>query len=107
MGGEDPRDEVAFEKLDNTKFGWVHVKAILVAGIGFFCDAYDLFVINLVVPMIEYAYFNGGSPVTDETFLKGAAVIGTFIGQLTFGFLGDKLGRKSVRTDDSLPHLYL
>lgn len=25
----------------------------------FFCDAYDLFIINLVVPMIGYVYYSG------------------------------------------------
>jgi PHS family inorganic phosphate transporter-like MFS transporter len=86
----------AFEELDSTKFGWLHVKAILVAGIGFFCDAYDLFVINLVVPMISYAYFDGKIPKLDETMIKAAAVIGTLLGQIGFGILGDKFGRKSV-----------
>ena len=30
-----------------TSFGWYHVRAIVVAGIGFFTDAYDIFAINL------------------------------------------------------------
>ena len=28
------KGEAQFDKLDRTEFGWVHVKAILVAGIG-------------------------------------------------------------------------
>lgn len=32
-----------FSELDNASFGWPHVKTILVAGVGFFTDAYDLF----------------------------------------------------------------
>jgi len=91
---KEPQD--TFEQLDQTKFGWLHVRAILVAGIGFFCDAYDLFVINLVVPMISFAYYDGHTPAIDETFMKGAAVIGTFIGQLVFGVLGDVFGRKAA-----------
>jgi PHS family inorganic phosphate transporter-like MFS transporter len=82
--------------LNDAKFSKFHIKAILVAGIGFFTDAYDLFIINLVVPMIGYAYFNGSVPVLDETLMKGAAVFGTFLGQIFFGVLADKLGRKKI-----------
>ena len=32
-----------FEKLDQAKFGLPHLKTMLVAGVGFFTDAYDLF----------------------------------------------------------------
>ena len=35
----------ALQALDNAKFGWFHIKACLVSGIGFFTDAYDLFII--------------------------------------------------------------
>lgn len=31
-----------------------------------------------------------------ETFIKMSALIGTLIGQLLFGFLADKLGRKKM-----------
>jgi len=37
----------ALQKIDGTKFGWYHLRAILVAGSGFFTDAYDIFSINL------------------------------------------------------------
>lgn len=86
--------ESMFHALDNAKFSRFHVKAILISGVGFFTYAYDLFIINLVVPMIAYAYFGGHMPVLEETFLKGSATVGTFIGQLSFGILGDLLGRK-------------
>jgi len=32
-----------FEILDKAAFGFSHLKTILVAGVGFFTDAYDLF----------------------------------------------------------------
>jgi len=34
----------AFHKLDNAKLGWFHIRTCLVSGIGFFTDAYDLFI---------------------------------------------------------------
>ncbi len=38
------KKKLALEKLDNADFGWFHIKACLVSGIGFFTDAYDLFI---------------------------------------------------------------
>jgi len=37
--------------LDEAKLSWFHIKAILISGCGFFTDAYDIFIINLVMPM--------------------------------------------------------
>eukprot|EP00727_Mastigamoeba_balamuthi_P013118 m51a1_g8429 putative mfs phs inorganic phosphate transporter (619) ;mRNA; f:345400-347388 len=89
-------------ELDERPFGWFHIKTVLVSGIGFFTDAYDLFIINIVVPMIGYAYWSKSQgydnkvPANDAIFMKGGATIGTFLGQLLFGFLGDTLGRKKI-----------
>jgi PHS family inorganic phosphate transporter-like MFS transporter len=33
------RRRAALSEIDEAKFGWVHVKACLVAGVGFFTDA--------------------------------------------------------------------
>ncbi|KAG0258713.1 hypothetical protein BGZ95_004884, partial [Linnemannia exigua] len=44
------RRREALAKIDNAEFGWFHIRACLVAGVGFFTDAYDLFAINLVTP---------------------------------------------------------
>jgi len=86
----------AISSMDERKFSWFHVKAILVSGIGFFTDAYDLFIINMVVPMIGFAYFGGKVPILEETLMKGASVVGTFIGQILFGVIADKIGRKKM-----------
>ena len=47
---QDPneRRRLALAEIDKAPFGWYHVRAIVVAGIGFFTDAYDIFAINLV-----------------------------------------------------------
>lgn len=85
--------------VDEAHFSWFHVKAILVAGVGFYTDAYDLFIISIVKPMIAvlyYPYLNGKLPLTTDLWLTGTALAGTFCGQVFFGFLGDKLGRKKV-----------
>ncbi|KAF8957664.1 Inorganic phosphate transporter pho84 [Entomortierella lignicola] len=85
--------------VDNADFGWFHVRACMVAGVGFFTDAYDLFAINLVSPMLGYIYYpNQGSvlPPDIDLALKISASIGTFFGQIGFGYLADRLGRKRM-----------
>jgi PHS family inorganic phosphate transporter-like MFS transporter len=49
----------ALDKLNNARLGWPHIKACLVSGIGFYTDAYDLFVISLALQMIGYSYYDG------------------------------------------------
>ncbi|KAF9109006.1 Inorganic phosphate transporter pho84 [Mortierella sp. AM989] len=90
------RRREALAKIDNAEFGWFHIRACLVAGVGFFTDAYDLFAINLVTPMLGMIYYNGDIPSDLDLGIKVAASVGTFIGQVGFGFLADRLGRKRM-----------
>ena len=41
-----------FAHLDNASLGWFHLRAVVVSGVGFFADAYDIFAIQLALPMI-------------------------------------------------------
>ncbi|KAI8983770.1 major facilitator superfamily domain-containing protein [Pilobolus umbonatus] len=91
----------SLQRLDETAgaggWNWFTARTILTSGAGFFTDSYDVFIINLVTPMLGYVYYadNGNKiPSNIEGALKGMASVGTFIGQLLFGFLGDILGRK-------------
>jgi len=94
------------EKKRNSSFlgiSWSEAKLLLIAGAGFFMDAYDLFIINMMYAVIIVAYpafhslkkpnvtwgLNGG-------VLKASANIGNVAGQLIFGFLGDFFGRSAV-----------
>lgn len=89
----------ALAEIDNAKFGWFHVRACLVAGIGFFTDAYDIFAINLVSTMIGFVYYkdnNNYTPKLPDLGLKVSVACGTFCGQLLFGWLADRLGRKKM-----------
>jgi hypothetical protein len=44
-------------QIDNAKFGWFHIRACIVSGVGFFTDSYDIFAINLVSAMFGWIYF--------------------------------------------------
>ncbi|KAI3960875.1 hypothetical protein MKW92_014834 [Papaver armeniacum] len=89
--------------LDTARTQWYHVTAIVIAGMGFFTDAYDLFCISTVSKLLGRLYFYdpesgkpGKIPDPVNNFVIGVALVGTLSGQLFFGFLGDKLGRKKV-----------
>ncbi|KAH8101357.1 phosphate transporter [Phellopilus nigrolimitatus] len=73
------------------------LKLLGIAGVGFFLDAYDLFIINPVATMLQYRLYDGKAlPANLEGFVKAGANIGSVIGQFLFGYLADSLGRKRV-----------
>lgn len=43
----DERRRNALREVDTARFSWFHVKVALVASIGFFTDAYDIFAVSL------------------------------------------------------------
>jgi PHS family inorganic phosphate transporter-like MFS transporter len=94
--------------LDEARFQWYHVKAILISGVGFFTDAYDLFCVGIITPMIAFARWPiypdnhhpnhkyGSLPRNLDLTVKGMALVGTLLGQIFFGLMGDRGGRKRV-----------
>ncbi|KAL5148710.1 Inorganic phosphate transporter 1-11 [Glycine soja] len=92
------------EALDSARTQWYHVTAIVIAGMGFFTDAYDLFCISTVSKLLGRLYYfdpstptvPGKLPLNVNNMVTGVALVGTLSGQLVFGWLGDKLGRKKV-----------
>lgn len=53
--------------------------------------------ISIAATMIGYVYHNGGSNTPNQDLgIKVAHSVGTFFGQLGFGFLADHLGRKKM-----------
>lgn len=91
------------DALDGAKTQLYHFTAIIIAGMGFFTDAYDLFSISLVTKLLGRIYYYdptsdtpGSLPPNVAAAVNGVAFCGTLSGQLFFGWLGDKLGRKNV-----------
>jgi PHS family inorganic phosphate transporter-like MFS transporter len=93
----DERRRAALAEIDNAKFSWFHVKVALVAGAGFFTDAYDLFAINIASTMLGYVYGKGQKLNANQDLgVKVAGPVGTLVGQLLFGWLADVVGRKRM-----------
>ncbi|XP_058110711.1 low affinity inorganic phosphate transporter 8-like [Magnolia sinica] len=92
-----------FSALDNAKTQLYHFMMIVIAGMGFFTDAYDLFCITAVTKLMGRLYYYdptkqkpGTLPDNVNNAITGVALCGTLAGQLFFGWLGDKLGRRKV-----------
>ncbi|XP_041991366.1 low affinity inorganic phosphate transporter 3-like [Salvia splendens] len=92
------------DALDTAKTQLYHFTTILIAGMGFFTDAYDLFSISLITKLLGRIYYTtnlnapkpGTLPPKVSSAVTGVALVGTLAGQLFFGWLGDKMGRKKV-----------
>jgi PHS family inorganic phosphate transporter-like MFS transporter len=93
------RRRLALAEIDKAPFGWYHIRACVVAGVGFFTDSYDIFVVSLLSTMVGIVYFHdkkGVTPTTSDTAIKVSTSAGTVIGQFGFGALADIVGRKRM-----------
>src|SRR5438105_6793452 len=106
-GAEGGPNLAVLDALDSARTQMYHMKAIVIAGMGFFTDAYDLFCITTVSKLLGRLYYPdsnsnlakpkpGTLPVDINDAVIGVALVGTLMGQLVFGYFGDKLGRKGV-----------
>jgi MFS family permease len=79
--------------LDDAPLGRFHLRAVLVSGMGFFTDAYDLFVIGIASTLIKQDWhLSSGRLGLLNSVTLGAA----FLGALVFGRVADLAGRKRV-----------
>ena len=79
--------------LDEAELGRFHFRAVVASGMGFFTDAYDLFVIGIASALItkDWHLSPGRLAVLNSTMLAAA-----FAGAFVFGRYADKVGRKRV-----------
>src|ERR1700685_1930762 len=79
--------------LDEASLSRFHLRAVLVSGMGFFTDAYDLFVIGIAATLIKQQWHLGSGQLA----LLNAAMLGAgFVGALVLGRMADLVGRKRV-----------
>jgi MFS transporter, PHS family, inorganic phosphate transporter len=85
------RDLIA--ELDEASLSKFHLRAVLASGMGFFTDAYDLFVIGIASALItkDWSLGSGRLALLNSTMLFAA-----FIGAFVFGRFADVIGRKHV-----------
>lgn len=79
--------------LNEAPLGLFHFRALLTAGMGFFTDAYDLFIIGTALVLIKEVW----KPAAWQLGLvSSTALIAAFAGAFVFGRLADIYGRKRV-----------
>ena len=79
--------------LDEAPTSRFHHRAVLISGMGFFTDAYDLFVIGTVAALVKTQW---NLSTTQTSWVTGAAILGAFVGAFVFGRIADIFGRKVV-----------
>jgi MFS transporter, PHS family, inorganic phosphate transporter len=79
--------------LDEASISRFHMRAVVASGVGFFTDAYDLFVIGVASALItkDWHLSSGQLAVLNSTMLLAA-----FLGAMVFGRYADVVGRKRV-----------
>lgn len=71
----------------------VYWRVVFTAGMGFFTDAYDLFVIGVVTAILLPIWHLS---IFQLSLLNAAALASAAVGAIFFGFLADKFGRKRL-----------
>ncbi|KAF3767460.1 phosphate permease [Cryphonectria parasitica EP155] len=104
------RRRLALSEIDKVPFRPYHIRAILVAGVGFFLDSYDIFAINLITIFLGLAFWSGPAedarygfggndgvlPTPVSQALKASASAGIILGQIVFGWMADAFGRRRM-----------
>jgi MFS transporter, PHS family, inorganic phosphate transporter len=85
--------EGQFQALDDARPNRFQVKIMFVSGMGFFTDAYDLFVIGIVVVLLETQWHLSTNQVS---WLNSATLLASAFGAIIFGRIADILGRKRI-----------
>ncbi len=93
MPSETAEGGALYRALDEARLSRFHWRAVITAGMGFFTDAYDLFIIGTVTAIL--------APIWHLTtgqlmWLNSTSLLAAVIGALTFGRLMDLLGRKAM-----------
>ena len=56
----------------------------------------QIFAINTIVPVLSIVYWQGDFPTRYQFGLNAGTLIGSMIGQLAFGILADRYGRRKM-----------
>ncbi len=86
-----PKDLIT--ALDEASLSRFHLRAVLVSGMGFFTDAYDLFVIGIASALITKDWNLGSGRLA---LLNSTMLFAAFLGALVFGRFADVSGHKRV-----------
>ncbi len=81
------------DSLNDAPISFFHLRAAFTAGMGFFTDAYDLFIIGSALVYIKPEWHLGDTQIA---FLGSISLVAAFLGAFIFGRLADVVGRKRI-----------
>ena len=79
--------------LDESAFTGFHWKAMITSGMGFFTDAYDLFIIGVALSLLAPIWHLN---TLEVSLLGSTSLLAAAVGSLLFGRLADYIGRHSI-----------
>ncbi len=79
--------------LDDAKLSRFHLRAAVVSGMGFFTDAYDLFIIGIAATLVKQDWH---LDTTNLAVLNATMLGAACLGAVLFGRIADVVGRKRV-----------
>lgn len=82
-----------FQELDDAGVTPFHLKIMFVAGMGFFTDAYDLFIIGVALTLLKPIWHLSAFQVS---VLGSSSLLAAALGAVVFGRVADVLGRKRI-----------
>src|SRR5438876_4705203 len=99
--GDDERNREVVTKahhhvlttLDNSSLSGFHLKAMLTSGMGFFTDAYDLFIIGVVLAILTPIWNLNKFEIS---LIGSTSLIAAALGSLLFGRLAEYVGPGSI-----------
>ena len=88
-----PVSRELLSRMDEASTTGEHWKILLTAGMGFFTDAYDLFIIGVVTTLIGSEWHIGSY---QKSLLSSLALLTSAVGAVVFGKVADRLGRRKI-----------
>lgn len=80
-------------QLDNSNLSRFHWKAMITSGMGFFTDAYDLFIIGVVNAILAPLWHLNTGQIA---LLVSVSLLAAAFGSFVFGRLADHIGRRKI-----------
>ncbi len=82
-----------FAEMDDARISAHHWKIMFISGMGFFTDAYDLFIIGVVMTLLKPLWHVNA---LEESLVESTALLASALGALLFGRVADMVGRKRI-----------
>src|SRR5712692_3965092 len=92
-GGSVSSAKSLLTALDDSGISGFHLKTMITSGMGFFTDAYDLFIIGVALAILTPLWHLNALEVS---LLGSTSLIAAALGSIIFGRLADHFGRKFI-----------